>query len=74
LTLNYLIWKESSRKEDAMLGPLMDEIGRLRAADLRLQACRDRQERIALRAAGQERRRFPLLRRKREAGYADATC
>lgn len=57
-----------------MFGPLSDEIARLRAADLRLQACRDRQERIALRAAGEERRRFPLARRKRVDGYADAAC
>lgn len=57
-----------------MLGPLNDEVARLRAADLRLQACRDRQARIALRAAGEERRRFPLVRRKRNDGPADAPC
>lgn len=58
-----------------MIGPLTDEVARLRAADLHLQACRDRQERIALRAAGEDRRRFPLLRRKRSSsGFVDATC
>lgn len=57
-----------------MLGPLTDEVARLRAADLRLQACRDRQERIALRATGEERRRFPLRRRKRQDGPANAAC
>jgi hypothetical protein len=60
--------------EDAMLGPLTDQIARLRAADLRLEACRDRQERIALRAAGEGRRRLPILRRRREAGLADSPC
>jgi hypothetical protein len=48
-----------------MLGPLMDEIARLRRADLREQACRDRQEQIALRAAGGDRWRMPLMGRKR---------
>ena len=57
-----------------MLGPLTDQIARLRAADLRLEACRDRQERIALRAAGEGRRRLPILRRRREAGLADSPC
>jgi hypothetical protein len=51
-----------------MLGPLTDEIARMRGADLREQACRDRQERIALRAAGGERWYEPLLRRWRSAG------
>jgi hypothetical protein len=48
-----------------MLGPLTDEIARLRRADLREQACRDRQERIALRAGREERWYAPLLRRLR---------
>ena len=57
-----------------MLAPLIDEVARLRAEDMQLQACRDRQERIALRAAGEERRRFPLMRRKRDGGLGDAAC
>jgi hypothetical protein len=56
-----------------MLGPLTDEIARLGRADLREQACRDRQEWIALRAAGAHRRRMPLMRRKRRVEI-DATC
>lgn len=56
-----------------MLGPLTDEIARLRRADLREQACRDRLERIALKAAGGDRRRMPLMLRKRRVDI-DATC
>jgi len=60
-------------EEDAMLGPLTDEIARLRRADLREQACRDRQEHIALNAAGADRWRLPLLRRRRTVEI-DPTC
>ena len=60
-------------EEDAMLGPLTDEIARLRRADLREQACRDRQEHIALKAAGADRWRFSLLRHKRPV-ETDSTC
>jgi hypothetical protein len=55
-----------------MLGPLTDEIARLRRADLREQACRDRLEQIALGAAG-DRWRMPLFRRKRQVEI-DSTC
>jgi hypothetical protein len=56
-----------------MLGPLTDEIARMRRADLREQACRDRLELIALRAAGGDRWRMPLLRRRRPVEI-DSTC
>ena len=56
-----------------MLGPLTDEIARLRRADLREQACRDRQEHIALKAAGADRWRISLLRHKRPV-ETDSTC
>jgi hypothetical protein len=54
--------KKNDRREDAMQGPLTGEIARMHGDDLREQACRGRQERIALRAAGGERWYQPLLR------------
>jgi len=44
---------------------LTDEIARLRTAELLEQACRDRRRRLALKAAGEGRYRFPILRRRR---------
>jgi hypothetical protein len=62
LTSNYSTSnRTSAREEVAMLAPMNEDLARLRRAELREQACRDRQERLAL--AARTRRWLP--RRKR---------
>lgn len=51
-----------------MLAPMNEEIARIRGEELREQACRDRQERLAVKAAGS--RKAGMFRRRR----ADPSC
>jgi hypothetical protein len=56
-----------------MLGAMNAEIARLRRAELRERACRDRQGRVALAAAG-TRRVWTLPRRRRAGDLPCETC